>query len=342
MNLHKPTGRPSVGLALGMVSALIWGTLPVILKILVQWVDVYTLTWFRFLTAGLLLLPVAMRAGGLRAIGRLRGVTWLLLAVSVIGLTGNYVTFMGGLTFISPGTAQVVIQLSPVFMLLAGLMIFGERFRRLQWLGLAILLAGLVLFFQPRYDLLLAEIDTQGLGVLLIVAAAALWGLYMVTQKQLLQHLRAEVVLLVIYIVGAIVLIPWVHLPSLLVLPLFGVTLLVGSAVLTAVSYLAFARALDHVEASRIGVLVSLTPIVVVVEMEVLQWWVPGLLAPEYLPLVSVAGAMLVVAGSALSAIGKSARDVAPVCGDAPEPGKSHDRNSTRRGAVRPETTTRW
>lgn len=306
LNLHKPTGRPIIGLAFGMVSALIWGTLPVILKILVRWLDIYTLTWFRFFTAALIMLPIALRAGGVRSIGSLRGFSWILLGLSIVGLTGNYLTFMGGLTFISPGTAQIVIQLSPVFMLFGGLFIFGERFNRLQWLGFAVLLGGLALFFQPRFGRLLTEMDTQGLGVLLIFLAALLWGLYMVTQKQLLQHLRAEVILLVIYAGGSTLLLPWAELSSLLVMPLIGVILLVVSSVLTAASYLTFALALDHVEASRIGVLVSLTPIIVVVDMELLQWWAPGFLAPEYLPFVSIVGALLVVGGSALTAIGRT------------------------------------
>ncbi|HJP30965.1 MAG TPA: DMT family transporter [Candidatus Latescibacteria bacterium] len=305
MNRHQPAGRPAVGLALGLFTALIWGTLPVILKILVRWLDVYTLTWFRFFVAGVLLLPLAARSRGLRELGRLRGLSLVLLGLSVVGLTGNYLTFMGGLSFVSPGTAQIVIQLSPVFMLLAGLLIFGESFSRLQWLGLMVLFAGMALFFSPRTDRLLDEMDTQGVGVLLIVVAAVLWGLYMVTQKQLLQHLRAEVILVVIYLGGSVLILPWVNLSSLLSLPLFGALLLLVSSVMTMGSYFTFARALDHVEASRIGVLVSMTPIVVVVEMEVLEHWQPGLLAPELLPAASIAGALLVVGGSCLGALGR-------------------------------------
>ena len=310
MNLHKPTGNPIIGLALGLVTAVIWGTLPVLLKILVRWLDVYTITWFRFFVAGLLLLPLAARSGGIRYIGTLRGFTWVMLGLSVVGLTGNYLTFMGGLVFISPGTAQIVIQLSPVFMVLGGLLLFGESFNPLQWLGLAVLLSGLVLFFSPRFDQLVAALDTQGTGVLLVAAAAMLWGIYMVTQKQLLQYLRAEVILVVIYLGGAALLIPWVQLQTLFVLPVFGGLLLLASSVMTMGSYWTFALALQHVEASRIGLLVSLTPVFVVLNMELLLWWRPGLLEPENLSMASIGGALLVVAGSALGALGRSSTQI--------------------------------
>ncbi|MEE2657504.1 MAG: DMT family transporter [Candidatus Latescibacterota bacterium] len=314
MKLHRPTGRALTGLALGLFTALVWGTLPVILKLVVEWLDVYTIAFARFLLAGLLTLPIALRSRSFGAfIGALRGrglgaISRLLLFLSVLGLTGNYLTFMGGLTFISPGTAQVVVQLSPLCMLLAGLFIFGEHFSRLQWLGLAVLLAGFALFFHPRYEQLIDDFSTEGVGVLLIVLAAVLWGLYMVTQKQLLQDLRPEVILLCIYLGGSLLLSPWIKITDLLHLPLLGVVLLVASAMMTMVSYFTFAMALHHVEASRIGVLIALTPLIVFGAMELLLWLRPGILEPEYLPPMSLIGALLVVVGSGFGSLGRTNR----------------------------------
>lgn len=269
------------------------------LKIIVRWLDVYTITWFRFFVAGLVLLPFAWR--DLRSLTSLRGVSLVLLGASLFGLTGNYLTFMGGLTFISPGTAQVVIQLSPMSMLLAGLVLFRESFAPRQWLGVAVLLAGQVIFFQPRYGQLIADFETEGIGVVLIFSAALLWGLYMVTQKQLLQVLRAEVILVVIYLGGSTLILPMAEIETLQGLPTLGVALLIGSALLTSVSYLTFAQALHHIEASRIGVLVALTPVFVVINMELLTALWPGLLPPENLSPTSIIGGLVVVAGSILA-----------------------------------------
>ena len=91
---HTPTGRRMLGLGLALFTASIWGTLPVVLKVLVKWLDVYTLTWFRFLTAGILIAPLVMRRQGLAAVFRVRGIPLALLGISVAGLCGNYLTYI--------------------------------------------------------------------------------------------------------------------------------------------------------------------------------------------------------------------------------------------------------
>ena len=47
-----------------------------------------------------------------------------------------------------PTVNQTVSQLAPMFLLLGGLLVFKERFTARQWAGFALLLMGLLLFFQ--------------------------------------------------------------------------------------------------------------------------------------------------------------------------------------------------
>ena len=101
------------------MTALLWGTMPVVLKMLVGWLDVYTLSWARFVIAGVLLVPIVLRRHGWRSIyAAVRRPVLILMCVA--GLTGNYVLYQSGLRYISPDTAQIVVQLSPVFVLLGG------------------------------------------------------------------------------------------------------------------------------------------------------------------------------------------------------------------------------
>lgn len=310
MELHRPSGSALLGLALGLFTAWMWGTLPVALKILLPHVDVVTLTWFRFLAAGLLLLPLALPRA-LRGAAGLRGLPLALLILTVAGLTGNHLAFRKGLEFISPATAQIVIQLAPVFMLLGGMLCFGERFRRRQWLGVALLLAGLALFFSPRRDDLLADVDRQGTGVVLIAAAALLWGFYMMGQKQLLLFMRSDAVLLLVYLAGAVLLTPAAAPSAVLALEGPMLALLLSTGVMAVLSYLGFAAALARVEASRVGMLIALTPLFVLANVRLLSKVRPGLLEPESVGAVSLCGAALVVLGSMLSVLG-DARDERP------------------------------
>ena len=303
MNRHTPTGRRVVGLALALFTALIWGMLPVVLKVLVKRLDVYTLTWFRFLMAGLLMLPLVMRQQRWRAIFRVRGVPLMILLLGIVGLCGNYLTFMSGLSFVSPSSAQVVIQLSPMFVLLGGLVIFGETFSRLQWLGFGTLVVGLLLFFNPHYGDLLGTSATYAGGILLIVVAAVLWAAYMMSQKELLMFMSSESVLFAIYFSGAVLLLPFVHLSQLADLDKTHVLLLAASALMTMLSYLSFAKALEHVEMSRVGVVVALTPLITLTTAGLGAVTFPEALVPERLNPVGMVGAAMVVVGSMLGAL---------------------------------------
>ena len=51
MSLHQASGRWKLGLALALLTAACWATLPVALKVTLEQVDPLTLTWFRFLLA---------------------------------------------------------------------------------------------------------------------------------------------------------------------------------------------------------------------------------------------------------------------------------------------------
>ncbi|MEQ9367401.1 MAG: hypothetical protein RIG63_00005 [Coleofasciculus chthonoplastes F3-SA18-01] len=62
MALHQTSGRWRLGLALSLITVFMWGILPLALTITLQVLDIYTITWFRFLMAfGLLALFLATR-----------------------------------------------------------------------------------------------------------------------------------------------------------------------------------------------------------------------------------------------------------------------------------------
>ena len=305
MNRHVVTGRWALGFGLAFFTALIWGTLPVILKVLVQWVDVYTLAWARFLVASLLLGPFLFLRQGWRSILRVRQMPWVML-VCVVGLCGNYVTYMASLHFVSPSAAQVVIQIAPVFVLVGGLFLFGERFNRLQWCGLVILLIGMVLFFNLRYATLLESV--YGGGILLVVLAAFLWASYILAQKQMQVVVSPEVVLFVIYTTSVVILTPLAEPTVVLHLTFKQMSLVALSAALTVVSYVSFGTAMNHLEASRTGVVVALTPLITMGNAYLAGTFLTDLITPEPLNVLAGVGAVFVVVGSVLGTLGGARR----------------------------------
>jgi len=301
---HTPSGRRILGLTMASLAAVQWAAQPVILKILVKSLDLYTIGWIRFMAAALLLAPLVIRRQGLAALLRLRGWPLVLLVLCVIGLCGNYLTFMASLRFVSPGAAQVLIQLGPMLVLVGGLLIYGESFSRLQWGGFATLVAGLALFVSPHLGELIDDSGPFGVGLLWLLISAALWAMYMLTQKQLLSYILPESVLFVVFGVGALALLPVAQPTHCAGLGRVQLILLVASCLLTVLSYINYTKALEHVETSRIGVVIALSPLITIVIATLFAAVLPTLMRPEQLTPTSISGAVLVVAGSMLGALG--------------------------------------
>lgn len=301
---HTPSGRRLFGLSLAALASLQWGAQPVILKILVDTLDVYTIGWMRFATTAVLLLPLSMSAKGFQSLKQLNGRGLFLLLICVASLLTNYLTFMASLSYISPGSAQIFMQIGPMLMLVGGLVVFGETFTRLQWVGCAILIVGLTLFFSNRFGDLVDDSKTFGFGFTLLIIAALTWAVYLLTQKQLLTLLQPQTILLCIYSAGAILLFPVIRLTDYTILEPRHIPLLAATSILTFSSYLCYANSLKHVEASRIGVVLSFSPVVVFFMAALFSLFLPDLIEPENLSIANIAGSCLVVAGSMLGAWG--------------------------------------
>lgn len=294
----------NTGLLFAGITALLWGSLPILLKNLLGTLDPYTLTWCRLIvTAGALML--LQRGGQGRVVLRqVPGRTWWWLLAGVISLTANYVFYLLALDHLAPSATQVLTQLSPVFLLIGGMLVLGERFSPRQWAGFGLLLAGLALFFNNRYSELFSSDSDLTRGLPLSAVGALSWAIYALIQKQLQRQLPTNFVLMVCFLGGAIGLLP-LSRPSELAGLDGGRLLLLGLCILmTLVSYLCFAATLGRLAASRFSVVMALTPLITVAGS--LSWarFFPQLFAPEPLNGLSLVGAAMVVSGSAMAALG--------------------------------------
>lgn len=300
----QPTGRWQLGLLLALLTAAMWGLLPVALKLLLATLDPFTLTWFRFLAAAGLLAAFLGWRGRLPSVRSLGSTGAALLGISVLGLAGNYLLYVMGLERVTPATAQMVIQLAPVFLLLGGLVLFREPFAPIQWMGFGLLVVGLLLFFNDRYEALAEGQGRYYAGVLITVAAALSWAGYALAQKRLLRRLASEQILVLVYAGSAVVLTPAAQPGRLVELANLQVWLLGFASLNTVIAYGAFAEALVHWEASRVSAVLSITPLLTLAVTWIADFWWPGLLAPDPVNALSLMGAGLVVTGSALTALG--------------------------------------
>ena len=302
MALHVASGRWRLGLLLALLTAALWATLPVALKVALVAVDPWTLTWFRFLFAALGLGAFLAWRGQFARFRGLGRTHWWLLAIASMGLIGNYVLYLFGLHYTTPANAQLLIQLAPLLMAVGGIVVFKERFRAGQWLGLGVLLLGLSLFFRDQLVQIVGSGDYV-LGSVLVLLAAVVWAGYALAQKQLLLRLSSPLILCFIYIVSSLVLWPLAQPGSLLKLDATQWIALLYCALNTLGAYGAFAEALAHWEASRVSLVLAVTPLLTLLTVEVVHLLNPTLVAPETVGVLGLVGAALVVTGSALTSV---------------------------------------
>jgi len=303
MALHRASGRWKLGLLLALVTAACWATLPVALKITLEALDPYTLTWFRFLVAaGVMLAWLAARTG-LGGFATLNAKRWTMLAFAALLLIGNYIFYLLGVQYTTPGNAQLIIQLAPLLMALGGIFVFNERYRPGQWLGLGIIAAGLLLFFRDQSTHSLLGSGRYAYGSALVIVAAVVWAGYALIQKQLLTQLSSPAILLFIYVVASVLLLPLSQPARLLMLDAQHWWLLGYCALNTLVAYGAFAEALAHWQASRVSTILATTPLLSLAVIALVHAFWPASIAPERVTMLGYIGAILVVVGSAMSSL---------------------------------------
>ena len=305
MPLHQSSGRWRLGLALSLLTVLLWGVLPIALKIMLQVLDVYTLTWFRFAIAfGLLAIYLALRRK-LPSLQQLRSTSLGLLAIATIFLAVNYLLFLQGLALTSANNAEVLIQLAPVLFGLGAIAIFKERYSLRQWAGMAVLVLGFVLFFNEQLRTLITGASNYLIGSSLIIIAAAAWAVYALAQKQLLQQLSSANVMLIIFGGCALMFSPVAAPQKIFTMSPLHLATLLFCGLNTLVAYGAFAEALENWEASRVSAVISLAPLCTLVAVEVVSSVMPNLIAPEPLTILGIVGAILVVTGCMAIALGR-------------------------------------
>jgi len=120
--------------------------------------------------------------------------SWMLLVIAVLGLAGNYVLFLLALSLPVRRVAQTLAQLSSIFLLLGGVVVFGEELSPLQRIGLVILLIGLACYLTSGF--LNSAFQHVWHGVLLWLCLAIVWSAYGLAPKAITPGARFKQILL--------------------------------------------------------------------------------------------------------------------------------------------------
>lgn len=295
-----------LGLGFTLVTVLMWGLLPIALKVVLAVMDPVTISWYRFsLSAFIALLWYGWQRGAeLRKL--IFGRHWPLSLAAVIGLLSNYLLYIWGLDLITPGAAQILIQLAPLLLLVSSVFLFREHFSGTQWLGVVVLMIGMLLFFHLRLTKMVQTSEDYWAGIALIFGAAVTWCAYGLAQKQLLTEHHAKDILFLLCLAGTLALWPLAQPQQIRALDAAQLGLLVFCGLNTIIAYGCFGLALSYWQSSRVSAVLPLAPLLTLVFTAALDHWRLSDMPSEPMDWLSSLGALSVVAGAAVAALPRS------------------------------------
>lgn len=300
--MHQSSGRVGLGFSLALLTAVLWGLLPIALKWLLSSMSAATITWIRFVVAAVVVGAVLLVRKQIPSVRGLSRKKQLLVVLAISGLLLNYILYLNGLFLLTAETAQVVIQLAPFLMMLGAVYLFKERLLLWQKIGAWLLVFGLLLFFNDRLALLLTQFGSEATGVLLVIVAAFAWACYALAQKQLLMSFNSQQIMWMIYLAGSLCFLPAADLTPVLELSAWQWGIVVFCCLNTIVAYGAFAEALQHWQAANVSAVLAITPLLTIGFVQLLAYFYPAF-PSESLNIWAWVGASLVVIGSMLTAL---------------------------------------
>lgn len=184
------------------VTAFLFGTMEVALKVAGSGMDSLQLTFLRFLIGGVLMLPFGLVEKKHKEI-RLsaRDLVWLLL-VGIMGIPVSMLCFQLGVVRCNAATASSLICLNPLFTMVIAHFFAGERMNRTKAVAFVIGLVATVFMIRPWG----IQAGNTIAGMALMLTASVTFAVYTVMGKKTVNRLGTFTQTSLSFIMGSAVL----------------------------------------------------------------------------------------------------------------------------------------
>jgi RarD protein len=284
------------GVFYAIITSILWGFLPIFLKVSLTDLDPISIVWFRFSFAFLILFLYYFITDRKQLAIIKRPPPILLIAAVALGI--NYLGFMQGINYTSPSNAQITMQTAPILLALVGIFFFKEKVNYKQLIGFAIAALGLFLFYRNQLQTFIHDTEAFNMGFFWIELGAVMWVLYASLQKKLVQKHPAQLLNMVLYGIPALFYAPFVTFDSFLQLNFTSWLIVTFLGLNTLIAYGCLALAFKYTEAYKVSIIVAVNPIITLVSMAVLSTMNVKWIATDSLSIYSMIGASLVIGGA--------------------------------------------
>jgi len=286
------------GILFASLAALMWGVLAIALKVALNFLPAETLAWFRFVIAFLVLglFYLIFYKESLKILVK----PPLLALVAAVFLGLNYFGFIYGLSFTSPGNAQIFIQIGPLLFAIIGIILFKEKIRIRQILGFIIVTLGFALFYSEQIATSIGSSPGYNMGVTWIIIGGVSWAVFASLQKILVREYKAGQLNLIIFGANAILFLPLVDFSPFSELTPGQWILAIFLGLNTLIAYGSLALALKYIDANKISVIATLNPIITLGVLILLEYLAVTWIQPEEFSTLALFGAFVVMTGAVL------------------------------------------
>jgi drug/metabolite transporter (DMT)-like permease len=289
------------GILYAIITAIMWGLLAIALKISLSDLSAADITWFRFLSAFMVLTAYYLirKPGYLRILNK----PPLLLIIASLCLALNYFGFISGVHMTSPSIAQVFIQLGPSLLAISGIFLFGEEVSARQVTGMLIVLAGLTVFYHEQLQVFVSQKGTWNMGVAWVIIAAIAWAAYSILLKILVLNYPPMQLNLVIFGLPALIYLPFVNFSHFLSLSFTGWLILLFLGMNTLVAYGLLALSMGLIDANKVSAIIIMNPVITFILMAIISRSEARWISHEHFTALTLAGAFFVLTGAFLTVL---------------------------------------
>jgi drug/metabolite transporter (DMT)-like permease len=252
------------GILLIAISAASFGTLAIFGRFLyTAGLDTFTMLFLRFGFAAILMLVILLVRKEKFPSGK---ILLQLIGMGALGYVGQSFSYLTAIKYASAGLVALLLYLYPMFVFILSVIVLHERVTWIKIVAILLALIGTALTVDPA--------GGELFGILLAIAAALVYSVYIIIGTNVMKHVSAVQSSLVIFasagtVYGILMAVNGVHLPSTNSgwINIIGIVL-----VATVIPVVAFLAGLERIGPTNAAMLSTLEPIVTVL----LAAWIFG------------------------------------------------------------------
>ncbi|HSW55061.1 MAG TPA: DMT family transporter [Ignavibacteriaceae bacterium] len=272
-----------------LLAIIFWGTSFVATKTVLNEIKPVTIIILRLILASILLTIIALSTRRKFSINlKSHGWIFILALVAVFHLWIQ----VTGLQYTTATNTGWIIGTAPVFMAILGFVFYKEKITPLQFLGILVAVAGLLLLIGKGDITNIGLIENQ--GDLLVLGSAFTWGVYSMVNKKISLSYSPLMTILYLFLMMAVIIIPFnlntENITSVIKLSFISWTWILFLGIFcSGIAYVIWAQALRDMESAKVGAFLYFEPLVTVIA----AWF----FLQEEITLLMIFSGLLITAG---------------------------------------------